>query len=303
MRCVFPITVPALLVPTTALFMFAGSSTAQEDLLACVDPNVREGLRIGAASRHNVVTGAVPEELLGVAEPERFEFIGSSESPFYTIAAFRTPSTPGNALENVSGTLGDAGWREYRPFGPARGGFVSSYRPLNQYLCRDGNTVSVSSRLADDATYVSMNISAVPEGNSCDDMLSDPRGALAARVPGLALHDRMPSLTLPEGARTRDPRQAALSGTGSISGSDRFLNTTVNLDTDLSAQALVDHFARQLRDQGWSDEASWSGERSVGSVWFATPEADLNLMGLLDVLSLGESGYQATFRISIPELD
>ncbi|MCZ0951845.1 MAG: hypothetical protein OXQ89_11105 [Rhodospirillaceae bacterium] len=303
MRSGFP-----LIVSASFFVLFVGTSTAQEALLACVDPDVREGLRIGAASRHTVVTRDIPEELTGMAEPEGFEFVGSSESPFYTVAAFKADLTPGDGLEAASAMLGEAGWREVQPIGPTTGGgFVRSDRPLNRSLCRDRTSVTISSRLANDATYVSMNISELPEGafSSCDDrLIGTPEAlALARRSPVFRLSAHMPSLTLPENARTMDPRLAALGSMGGLSGSDRFLHTTVDIETDLSAQELVEHFAQQLLDQGWSDDAGWSGETTSGSVWSATPEAELNLMGLLDVRALGETGYQATFRASVLEID
>lgn len=240
----------------------------------------------------------VPEELVGVAVPENLEFIGSSETPIYTVAAYKTDSMPGDALEAVSAMLGEAQWHEYRPVGPTSGGFVSVDRPLNQSLCRDRTRISASSRRADDATFVSMNISELAEENSCDDMLSDSRRTAFGMSPRFALHDHMPALTLPDGARTIDPRLAVLGSGSFFSGSDRFVNTRVDIETDLSAQELAEHFAQQLRDQGWSDDSAWSGEVSSGSVWLATPEAELNLMGLLDIIALDETVYQATFRTS-----
>lgn len=289
-------------ISVSIVVMFSGTSSAQEDLLACVDPDVREGLRIGAAGRGEVVSLEVPEELVGVAVPENLEFIGSSETPIYTVAAYKTDSMPGDALEAVSAMLGEAQWREYRPVGPTRGGFVNVDRPLNQSLCRDRTRIGISSRRAENATYVSMNILELVEETSCDDLLSESRSTVFGRSPRFVVHDHMPTLTLPEGARTIDPQLAVL-GSGSFSGSDRFLNTRVDIETDLSAQELAEHFAQQLRDQGWSDDAAWSGEVSSGSVWLATPEAELNLMGLLDVIALDETVYQATFRASSLEAD
>ena len=297
------------LILVTAVFLLnlvAGTSAAQEDLLACVDPVVKASLRIGAASRHNVVTRDVPEDLIGVVEPESLEFVGSSESPFYTIAAFRTDSTPGDGLEAATAMLGEAGWREYQPVGPTmRGGFVRSDRPLNRSLCRDSTRVGISSRLANDATYVSMSISELPEDTSCEDGLRDTPEAIAfARMsPRFRLSEHMPSLTLPDDARPMDSRLDALGSIGRFSGADRFLHTTVDIDADLSVRELAEHFAQQLLDQGWSNDAGWSGEVTGGSVWSATPEADLNLMGLLDVRALGETGYQATFRASVLEVN
>lgn len=291
------------LIPASLLIMFTGTSTAQEDLLACVDSDVREGLRIGAASRHTAVTQTVSEELIGVAEPEDFQFIGSSESPFYSVAAYRTSLMPADALEAALGMLGEAGWREFRPVGLTRGGFVTTDRPLNQSLCRDLNSVSVSSRHSNDATYVSMNFSEVPQQVSCDEMLSDSYSPFARRSASMVIHEHMPALTLPEGARTMDPRLAALGSMAGFSGSDRFLHSRVDIETDLSAQELVDHFEQQLRDQGWKSDSAWSGETSSGSVWLATPEDELNLMGLLDVIALDETVYQATFRASSLEVD
>lgn len=120
MRRGFPIAVPAFLFPFTVLMMVAGKSVAQDDLLTCVDPDVREALRIGAASSHTVVSRDVPEELTGMGEPEGFEFVGSSGSPFYTVAAFKADLTPGDGLEAASAMLEEAGWRAVQPVGRAR---------------------------------------------------------------------------------------------------------------------------------------------------------------------------------------
>ena len=76
----------------------------------------------------------------------------------------------------------------------------------------------------------------------------------------------------------------------------------MDIATDLSAQELVEHFDQQMRDQGWRDDTRWFGEYSSGSSWSIVPEEELSLAGLLDIVPLGESGYQATFRVSSLEI-
>lgn len=55
---------------------FFGTSTAREDLLACVGSDVRAGLLHGLAGGDAVVPRALREQLTGVIGPEETQFIG-----------------------------------------------------------------------------------------------------------------------------------------------------------------------------------------------------------------------------------
>ena len=81
------------------------------------------------------------------------------------------------------------------------------------------------------------------------------------------------------------------------------MQTEIELETELSAQAVAEAFGQQLRAQGWEFDAGWSGEYSSGSGWTRSPTEELDLTGLLDVIALGGSGYRASFRLSVRGAD
>lgn len=71
----------------SVLAVFADGSWAQGDLLACVDPDVREGLLFRTTESGTVPSRTVPDDLAGLPDAEELEFIGSSVSSFLTVAA------------------------------------------------------------------------------------------------------------------------------------------------------------------------------------------------------------------------
>ena len=82
----------------------------------------------------------------------------------------------------------------------------------------------------------------------------------------------------------------------------RFLTLVlVLLASPSSAQDFVEHFGQQLQEQGGAYDSGWSGKYSSGSGWTRLPTAELQLVGLLDVIALGNAGYRKTFRASSRE--
>ncbi len=280
------------------VFFLASTSSAQEDLLACVDPDVREGLLVAGAGPGARVSRAVPEPLIGLPDSDVLEYIGSSVTDFQTVAAYKTDLVPGEAIDAATGILEDSGWQGLETGGPPRGGFVTREQPLNQTLCRDSEFLNLMGRATDDTTYVSMHIMA-PTGFACESGVGGPfRGfAPASRVPNV--YEYMPTLTLPDGAQTIEPMAALIASFTGSPGNSRTAATSIDVETELSTPELAGHFEQQLRDQGWTLDSRWSGEFSSGSGWTATPEDEANLVGLLDLVPISESGYQATFRASV----
>ena len=111
----------------------------------------------------------------------------------------------------------------------------------------------------------------------------------------------MPTLTLPEGVTPLFPRSATTRTPGISTGSPLSASTEVQVETDGSAQDLVEQFGQQLVDQGWVLDNRWDGDYSSGSTWTRSPTEELHLFGLLDIISLVESGYRASFRASTRE--
>ncbi len=281
---------------------------AQEDLLACVDPDVRAGLLFDGAGAQTRVSRTVPEVLASLPKSDDVEFIASSVSGAQTMAAYRAAITPGDAMDAVSGVLEQGGWREMDTGTPPRGGFVASVEPQSLMMCRDSSMMFVMGIPTGDATYVNMRVMENPTPAFCD-MASGAANTSAAvptfsrgfgGAPGPQVSARdMPTLEIPDGATTLQPGQGRI--IREFSSSTRAMASAIDLETELSTQELLDHFGRQLEEQGWSYDTGWSGDVSSGSTWTRTAAADPDLAGLLDVIALGDSRYSATFRASSRE--
>ena len=155
--------------------------------------------------------------------------------------------------------------------------------------------LTIMGRPSGNTTYLSLGINVNSMGFSCDAM-ADAVGAIVSVPSTINVAQYLPQLRLPDGAQTMPPTVGLMANSGS--GGNRVANTSIAVETALSAQDLVDHFEQELQAQGWSYDSGWSGRFSSGSGWTARPTNDLELVGLLDVVSLGRSGYQASFRAS-----
>lgn len=287
--------------PVLIVFLIANASTAQEDLLACLDPDVKAGLLFEPTIRAAQLTRNVPELFADLPQSDVLDFIGSSESVFLIVAAYKTTLPPADAVEAASALLREADWRE-REFGRwLRGGFVTEGAPVMERFCRDTATISVVGGAANDTTYVRLQGSPNGGGLPCDSIPGGPGGPFARMDAMSDLYEHLPTLTLPEGASAMSPQLALTTVPIGFSAGDRSMSTEIELATDLPAQNLVEHFALQLRELGWTYDAGWSGRYSSGSGWTRSPSGDLELVGLLDVISLGDASYRATFRASTRE--
>ena len=290
---------------TLVLVLLASSSSAQEDLLACVDPDVREGLLFAGTpatmTTTTLVSRTVPDELTGLPESGDLEFIGSRVSQFQIVAAYKSALAPSDAMNIASGFLREAGWLDFDMGTPPRGGFTTGDRPQFEMLCRESALANVASRASNDTTYVRVQVVPDRGGFPCGEISGVQRGLIARTPLGANLFDHMPTLVLPGGATTSDPRFALAPSPTGFSGNNRRMSSEIDLETDLSAQDLVEHFGQQLEEQGWRYDSGWSGQYSSGSGWTLLPTTELELVGLLDVIALGSSGYRTTFRASSRE--
>jgi len=277
--------------------LIASTSAAQEDLLACLDPDIREVLLFGTTGTNTLVSRTVPEELTELEESSDLEFIGSSVSANETVAAYKTELPAPEAVQIAYGSLRQAGWREFEIGGPSSGGFRAANQPRFALFCRQSGMASVASHVSGEATYLRMQFRQVGD-LPCGTVAENERG-FTARIPdGTHILDHIPTLALPEGAVPMDPRIAQAGFPTGISGNGRNMSTQIELETDLPAQDLVEDFGRQLQDQGWTYDAGWSGAYSSGSGWTRSPDGGPQLTGLLDTVALAGSGYRASFRIS-----
>lgn len=284
------------------LALFADGSWAQEDLLACVDPGVREGLLFRTPESGAFLSRTVPDDLAGLPDAEELEFIGSSVSSFLTVAAYKAELAPVDAMSIAAGLLREAGWRDFQMRMPS-GGFVTGNEPRIDTFCRDDSMLDVVGSVSGDTTYVRLQVRPTIEWIDCDASEGTLPG-LVARMRGRAtLHEHVPTLLIPAGAAPLETGASLMASPLGFSGTDRTAGAETELQTALSAQELAEEFGRQLEAQGWVYDTAWSGEYASGSGWTRSPTEELELTGLLDVIALGGSGYRASFRLSARDSD
>ena len=279
----------------SALLPFSVPSA--QDLLECVDPDVREGLLFQGFDSNVVVSRQLPALMQSVTIGGDFKFIGSSVSDIQTSIAYKTAQPPDAAVREMTAALESAGWKDFGVQTTPQGGFVTGSVPLYAALCKDQQTITLLSRESDDATFV--NLRSVNQAvTQCAAMAS--RGATAAAGSiGFHLGELMPRLTLPAGAQPAG-LQGRLGATG-VSGSNRSATTNVTIETELGAASLAEHFRDELEQQDWLMDGNWTASVSAGSTWTATRDENLKLIGLLDVIAIGGSTYEATFRLTALE--
>ncbi len=288
---------------TVVLALAGNASSAQEDLLACVDPDVREGLLFRTTEMGASLSRTVPDQLADLPDADALEFIGSSVSSFLSIAAYKTALAPTDAMNTAAAMLGEAGWREFDIGMSPSGGFVTGNQPQVEVYCRDDSMLNVVGSASGDTTYVRLQLNAGRDGVPCDAPPGGPPGTIARLSGGQGVFEHLPTLALPDGIAPLARGPALVASPAGFSGTDRSAGTQIELETALSAQEVAEEFGRQLEAQGWSLDANWSGEYSSGSGWTRSPGGDLDLTGLLDIIALGGTAYRASFRVSVRDAD
>ena len=265
-----------------------------------MDPDVRDVLQFGYTNAGALVSRTVPDVLAGLRESRDLEFVASSVSSFRTVAVYKTALARSDAMDRMYGFLREAGWRDYE-ITPPRDGFLNVFPGLDGVFCREGAMLVVVSLPSDDTTYVRLQNRTDGGGVPCDEF-PDSLGGIARTTGGSNFQDHIPTLAIPGSAMAMDPQAGLVLGPSASWQSDRSVIIQVDLQTDLmSAEDILDLYAQQLEEQGWSYDTGWAGQFSSGSSWTRSPTAELELVGLLDVVALGNSAYRAMFRASSRE--
>ena len=252
--------------------------------------------------RTTVVSRSFPEFLTGLPPSDDFEFIGSSVAPFGTVAAYKTTLATGDAIGIASGMLREAGWQDIDTGTPPSSGFVTGAQPQMGMFCRDDQELNVMAAAVDSTTYVRLQLWPDIGPGPCEEMLGSSGGLVVesfGTAGGPGLYEHMPTLVIPDEATVFNPYGGYLIGPGGFSETARSVGTDVELETDLSARALLEHYGQQLEEQGWSRDTGWTGQSSSGSSWTRPSNGDLELAGLLDVVAISGSGYRASFRLPL----
>jgi hypothetical protein len=285
------------LLMTGTLFGVTVSSQSTQSLLDCVDPDVLRGLMFqSSADQSSIVTTAVPKELAGVTLPAQFSWIGSIERDMgrvitngatSTTAAYKTSLTPEAARASAVATLASRGW-ELQAAMPSIGSgvFNASSLPPQQTMCRDKVPVTINANAIDGVTYLNLVINR--GGNSCD---ARPRPASVAAD----LDPYMPKLDMPVDPKTGMEARMRGSGGGGGTGSR---DVRAEFSTSDSVGNVGNHFARQMASQGWTRDATWTGESFAGSSWVRTGDNGATIVGSLHVTSLDGGSFRAVLNVA-----
>jgi hypothetical protein len=166
------------------------------------------------------------------------------------------------------------------------GVFNSTSTPAQQTLCRDKVPITINANAMEGVTYLTLVINR--GGNACD-------GRMRPTPMASDLDPYMPKLAMPVDPKTGVEARMRGSGSGSSNGSR---DARVEFSTTDSASNVATHFARQMASQGWTRDASWSGNFSAGSSWVRTGDAGATIVGSLHVTSLDEGMFRTVLNVA-----
>ncbi|MYG28005.1 MAG: hypothetical protein F4213_18625 [Boseongicola sp. SB0677_bin_26] len=239
----------------------------------------------------------VPDDLSGLPDTNELELVGSSVSASRSVVAYKSSLVISEAMDAASAMLREAGWNDFAVGGPPSGGFVTNAQPRFDMFCREDSMVNVVGSAVDDTSYIRLMVTPNERGIPCDAVAGNAGSMMARAASQANMYELMPTLTLPGGVAPLSLRSALAASAPAFSGTERSARTEIELETDLSAQELVELFGRQLIEQGWVLDSGWAGEFSSGSSWTRSTAAADELVGLLDAVALGNAGHRASFRI------
>ena len=213
-----------LVRPIVFFLIISPAAAVAQDLLSCVDPDVKQALVFQGFGGDTVVSSERPKAFADFREPQNFEFIGSSVSSLQTTVAYKTSLAAETALDDSVKSLVDSGWRGFPNAMQQTGGFRNSSQPSYSSLCREDQMLSVIARRAGESTFVNMSTASNQGNFSCSTLMS-PQG-MGGTDRGLSQY--IPTLSLPEGSSNSRGAYGVLSSSGSSSNS-RTARTSIAL--------------------------------------------------------------------------
>ena len=271
-------------LPLLALFL--PLACFGDDPFSCVDPDVRSAFLPGYPVAYAFST-ELPEGFVAHAAPPSSRLIGSQSGANQMNAVYSVKGDLRIAIDRVADSITDPEWSE-TPNDPAlaRKGFQARERPMVRQFCNDdGPTIlTVGSTNNSPSGMVRISTHINPNMRSCADLAirrnyMETRSQLAAELPRLSL-----------------PTDVRSSGTGSGGNKDSY-DSRIDVTSDRSRESLLAILNDQIRDQGWTYDISWSGDRSAGSTWTKSSADGEPPLGMLNAFG-GRTG-RLSLRFSI----
>lgn len=197
--------------------------------------------------------------------PAGAQVVGSAFLGSNVVSVLKIPSTSDSLMSDVERALLKLGWSQ-APMPYMGGGFrpaaMASSSPMRRpTFCREGQSLlPMLTRQQGTATMLVYRLVASPGGYSICNALAQS-GTEMRRSP-------FPTLYNPQGADAMmTNRDCSMTRSGGSS------TTQTELNTSMSAQAILEHYGRQLQDSGWAPATlappitglSWMRKDSTGA--------------------------------------
>jgi hypothetical protein len=268
----------------------ASATVFGQSLLDCIDPEVLRTLLLqGQGGQQLTITTTMPVELSALKVPREFTWIGSAErvtgrvdastNASQVTTAWRTSLAPDVALLSVTSAMTASGWTVPKRPALGRNVFDASAQQLPAPACREDKLVNVAANTMDGVTYLMITFQRGNVPNQTCAQMARNNPTYGADV---GLDRYLPKLEMPLDPRTGQPVRRQDNGWGG--GGDSFA-AQAELPTADSVGNVARHFAKQMAEQGWSSDASWSGASTAGSSWSKHADASL-IHGTLSVTSI-----------------
>lgn len=268
--------------------LFASTAVFASDPFACVEPGFRAAFvpdHLSPAT--STYSTELPPGFLEHDAPQDSVLIGSQVNDSFASVVYDVNDDIDDAVDDVVSSLTRRGWKDIdrTPVLDSRG-FRAVSMPRFSRLCNEDGPglLNVNTREAAGRVLLTMTVMAAGGVGQCE----APQQPI---VHHMALEKELPNLELPRGVRS--------TGSGSGGGGDEY-ETHVTIVTDKSLSSLVTSLNDQIRDQGWSYDASWNGQRSIGSTWFKESADGAQMVGTLQAFGSGNT-HNLRFTILLAE--
>lgn len=249
------------------------------------------------------VYSAIVDEFPAFQVPDGFTVLGSAFFMRSMRVALSTNLEIEEAVEVIEKSFLDDDWEAVPIFSPMPGrtGFVSANQieSRRRSLCHDqfGQlTVTTRAREPENQIVLSMSAGLRRSWSTCAQLRAqmEQQMSMMQGRGRMGFQQYMPRLLMPEEGNSGQRPAFMLGGTSSSSNS---AETDVELEIDWSMDEVYSHFADQMLEQEWILDTESTGSLSASSIWTRSPEEGINLIGTLNVLSLGENRFQLKLTV------
>lgn len=237
--------------------------------------------------------------------PDGFTVLGSAFFLSQMRVALSTEQDTEEAMLAIEESFLGDDWETMPIFNPVlnRTGFVSpdQVETSRRSLCHDDFgqlSFSGKSSGAENQVILSMVAGLRRNWSSCAQARAQQEQQLSMMQGRgrLGIQQYMPRLMVPEEANTG---QNAVWMLGGMSSSGNSADTDMQLEIDWNMEEVYRYFAEQMAEQEWALDTESTGSVSASGTWTQSPEANMNIMGTLNVVSLGENKFQLKLTIEV----